>query len=211
MPTPTRTFCPALSPQPSYFLGKQKTLVCLGKWTAHIPVKIHIEPCRAGERGKEEKLDSSTNVYLFPMLAPSLNSLLLPSQREAVISLAPECVCTLTVKIFFDEKQYVVPCRGCLSFIALYSVTGNRWGMESIPLPRCFNYTHTHLPHPNKASTNESYIRDAARCVCVCLPVVHCNQSKACCHTNLTPHTARREGGGGGERLWVLIEKEVQA
>lgn len=60
----------ALSPQPSNFLNKQKTLVCSGKWTAHIPVKIHIAPSRAGEQGRKEKLNSSTNAYLFPILAP---------------------------------------------------------------------------------------------------------------------------------------------
>lgn len=30
----------------------------------------------------------------------------------------------------FDEKQYVVLGRGCLSFLALHSITGNRWGMH---------------------------------------------------------------------------------
>ncbi len=166
MLTPTRTLypeplCSALPPQPSYFPSKQKTLVCLGKWTAHIRVKIHIEPCRAGEHSKEEKLNFSTNVYLFPILAPSHNSLLLVSQHAAVISLAPECMCMPAVEIFFDEKQYVVLCRGCLSFLALYGITGNRWGMESIPLPAVSTrsiHTHTHIhrhmdtPSPPKQS-----------------------------------------------------------
>lgn len=48
-----------LSPQPSYFHSKQKTLLCLGKWTAHIPVKRHIEPCNAGEHSKKEKTEFS--------------------------------------------------------------------------------------------------------------------------------------------------------
>lgn len=100
---------------------------------------------------KREKLDSSTNVYLFPMLAPSLNSLLLPSQREAVISLAPECVCTPTVEIFFDEKQYVVLCRGCLSFIALHSVNRKSLGdgIDSLSPPL---QLHARTPAPPKQS-----------------------------------------------------------
>lgn len=106
----------ALSPQPSYRLSKQKTLVCFPTWTAHIPVKRHIEPCKASEHSKEERLNSSTNAYLFPILAPFHNTLLLLSQHEAVISLAPECMCMPTVEIFFGEKQYVVLCRGFLSF-----------------------------------------------------------------------------------------------
>ena len=154
---------------------------------------------------KREKLDSSTNVYLFPMLAPSLNSLLLPSQREAVISLAPECVCTPTVEIFFDEKQYVVLCRGCLSFIALHSVNRKSLGdgIDSLSPPL---QLHARTPAPPKQSFHKLVMSEMQPdvcvrvCACVCLPVVHCNQSKACCHTNLTPHTARR-GGGGGERL----------
>lgn len=84
-------------------------------------------------------MNSSTNAYLFPILAPSHNTLLLVSQHDAVISLAPECMCMHTMEIFFDEKQYVVLRRGRLSFLALYSITGNRWGVESITFPRCFN------------------------------------------------------------------------
>lgn len=164
--------CSELSPQPSYFLSKQKTLVCLGKWTAHIPVKIHIEPCRASEHSKEEKLNSSTNAYLFPILAPSHNTLLLVSQHEAVISLASECMCMLTVEVFSDKKQYVVLCRGCLSFLALNSITGNRLG-DGIDSPSLlfqlgvYTQMHTHLLHPNKASRNECYLSDAAKSMCV--------------------------------------------
>lgn len=93
----------------------------------------------ASEHSKEEKLNSSTNAYLFPIFAPSHNALLLASQHEAVISLAPVHMCMPTVEIFFGEKQYVSLCRGCLSFLALYTITGNRWGMESTPLPHCLN------------------------------------------------------------------------
>lgn len=85
-------------------------------WTACIPVKRHIEPCKASEHSKEERLNSSTNAYLFPILAPFHNTLLLLSQHEAVISLAPECMCMPTVEIFFGEKQYAVLCRGFVSF-----------------------------------------------------------------------------------------------
>lgn len=117
---PARAVCPPYfclphSLQPSHFLNKQKTLVCFGKWTAHIPVKIHIAPCRAGEQGRKENLNSSTNAYLFQYLLPSHYTLLLLSQYGAVISLPPECTSTVTMGIFFDEKEYVVLGRGFLS------------------------------------------------------------------------------------------------
>lgn len=137
------------------FTAKQKTLLCLGKWTAHISVKRHIEPWSAGEHSEKEKLTSLTNAYLFPILTPSHNTLLLLSQHEALISLGPECMRMLSVDIF-GEKQYVVLSRGCLSLLRfVYSVTGNHQGMESIPLPRCLFRsvpTDAHTPRPPKQS-----------------------------------------------------------
>lgn len=44
------------------------------------------------------------------MLAPTHDASLPASQQEAVISLTPECLCSPTVEIFFDEKQRVVQC-----------------------------------------------------------------------------------------------------
>lgn len=87
MLSPTRTFYPvplgsALSPQTSSFLSKQKTLVCFSKWAAHIPVQINVKLHNAGEHSKEEKVNSSTNAYLFPIFAPSHNTFVRASQHE---------------------------------------------------------------------------------------------------------------------------------
>lgn len=52
-------------------LSAQKTLVCLGKWTSHIPVKIQIELVqdrRALQRGKPELQMSVCFQYWLPLI-----------------------------------------------------------------------------------------------------------------------------------------------
>lgn len=147
--------CSALSPQPSYFRSKQKTLVCLGKWTAHIPVKRHIEPVLVSI-AKRKKLNSVTNAYLFPILTLSNNTLLLVSQHEAVILLALECMCMPTVEIFFWWETVCCSVQG-VSFLVLLCIQYNRKslgdGIDS-PSPLFFLgvYTKTRTPTPPKQS-----------------------------------------------------------
>lgn len=85
------------------------------------------------EQSKEEKLNyecrSASNIG-------SHNTFLSVSQQEAVISLAPDCMCVPTADTFLMKNSiplgvYACMCKsgGQLCFLA---ITRNHWGVESI-------------------------------------------------------------------------------
>lgn len=116
----------------------QKTRVCLGLSAAHIAEKrphthTHTTSFWMCEQSKEEKLNykccSASNTGSHDTV-PSV------SQQEAVISLAPDCMCVATADTFLMKNSillgvYVCVCKsgGQLCFLV---ITRNHWGVESI-------------------------------------------------------------------------------
>lgn len=112
------------------------------------------------EQSKEGKLKYKCRSASNP---GSHDTFLSVSQQEAVISLAPDCMCSLAADIF-DEKQYAVGCvcRVCKSGgqLCFLAITRSHWGVESISfslLPA--RYSHTHTPATPKSELPEMSVR----------------------------------------------------
>lgn len=96
-------FCPF----PTYYNTHYTENTCL-LWFVDCPhTHTHTASCWMHEQSKEGKLNykcrSASNTG-------SHDTFLSVSQREAVISLAPDCMCVPTADTLFDETQCAVGC-----------------------------------------------------------------------------------------------------
>lgn len=95
-------------------LSTQKTRVCSGLSAAHIAEKkthAHTTSCWICEQSKEEKLNyecrSASNIGSHDTF-PSV------SQQEAVISLAPDCMCVPTADTFLMKTSILLGVYACV-------------------------------------------------------------------------------------------------
>lgn len=131
----------------------RKTRVYSGLSAADIAEKLtRTTSCWMCEQSKEEKLNYKCR---SPSNIGSHNTFLSVSQQEAVISLAPDCMCVPTADTFLMKNSillgvYACVCKsgGQLCFLA---ITRHHWAVELISFLCCLQDIRRHLPRPNKS------------------------------------------------------------